>query len=63
MNKNDITIRIDNSKLKRTEAVANIMGISAEKLTEEALDSFLYTVREHLRGIEEHAFPQQIMFD
>ncbi len=63
MQNQKISINISKNNYMSIEAIANIMEISVEKLTMEALESFLYTVKEHLRGIDEHVFPQQIMFE
>jgi len=58
-----ITIKLDEKSYKKAVAVANIMGITREELTKKALGSFLYTVKDYLTNIEEHVFPEQIMFD
>ncbi len=63
MKEQEINIKISNDNYKRIEAVANIMGISVETLTEQSLESFLYTVKDYLTHIDEHVFPQQIMFE
>jgi len=63
MKEQEIIIKISTENYKRTEAVANLMGRSVENLTEDALESFLYTVKDYLNHIDEHVFPRQIFFD
>ena len=63
MKEQEIKIKISTDNYKRTEAVANIMGRSVESLTEEALESFLYTVKDYLTHIDQHVFPRQIFFE
>ena len=63
MKEQEIKIKLSTDNYKRTEAVADLMGISVETLTEQSLESFLYTVKDHLNHIDQHVFPQQIMFE
>lgn len=62
MGNNEITININDNYFHRTKAAADLIGITPEKLTEIAIGTFLYTVQDYLKNINEHVFPQ-IMFD
>ena len=62
MGNNEITININDNYFNRTKAAADLIGITPEKLTEIAIGTFLYTVQDYLKNINEHVFPQ-IMFD
>ncbi len=63
MKNTEIKIKLNEKDFKRAVAVADIMVISVDELTENALKSFLYTVKAYLEGIEEHVLPQQIMYE
>jgi len=62
MGNNKITININDDNFQRTKAMADLIGMTPEELTEKALGSFIFTINDYLKNLNEHVFPQ-IMFD